>query len=353
MSISKFVGLDGMRGIAAIFIFIRHTGEYWGSFEFFHSYLAVDIFFILSGFVIAHAYENRFEEKSMATSKFIVIRLIRLYPMYFLGALLGIALIIIKSSHGIKTFGVEQDFLIPVVLFSLLFLPANVQSGQPLFPLNGASWSLFYELVVNCVYAVIRKFLGLGTLLIILIVTGSILAYCSYKVGNLDIGVMGGSKSIFAATIRAHFGIFFGLFLHKIYLKGYRTPKILDMQLLPILIMSAIFTVPHLGIYNWLFDIITVAFILPYCILWIATTESNQRLIKPYLFVGMISYPLYILHGPLKEFGDLFFRDVIVAAQPLSGIAFLVAILAGCWIVVRYLDEPIRARLNRIFVKKT
>ena len=52
-----------------------------------HGYLAVDFFFMLSGFVIGYAYDNRW--KTMTTREFIKRRLIRLQPMVAIGALIG------------------------------------------------------------------------------------------------------------------------------------------------------------------------------------------------------------------------------------------------------------------------
>ena len=86
---AKFLGLDGMRGVAALFVVLLHSTPYWGFAPLQRSYLAVDLFFALSGFVIAHAYERRFENLSMNAWSFTVTRVIRLYPMYVIGIILG------------------------------------------------------------------------------------------------------------------------------------------------------------------------------------------------------------------------------------------------------------------------
>lgn len=73
----KFASLDAIRGIAAIFVVTRHTGEYFGGYPFFNSFLAVDIFFLLSGFVIAHAYGKKLLSNTISNTDFFKIRLIR------------------------------------------------------------------------------------------------------------------------------------------------------------------------------------------------------------------------------------------------------------------------------------
>src|SRR6185312_1216171 len=79
--------LNGMHGIAAILIVVRHTAPIFGQNPFSESYLAVDLFFVLSGVVIANAYESKLLE-GMEVAQFAKIRLIRLYPLYALSLFL-------------------------------------------------------------------------------------------------------------------------------------------------------------------------------------------------------------------------------------------------------------------------
>ena len=79
-----FSGLDGLRGMAALFVAMRHI-------SFFHNlgvhggYLAVDLFFVLSGFVIANAYEARLAS-GLSAKRFLALRYVRLWPVYAAGA---------------------------------------------------------------------------------------------------------------------------------------------------------------------------------------------------------------------------------------------------------------------------
>src|SRR5574344_3063257 len=84
--------LDGLRGVAALLVLWYHVFE---GYQFAgnqpiikttnHGYLAVDFFFILSGFVISYAYDDRIL-KTMTLKNFFKRRLIRLHPMVVLGA---------------------------------------------------------------------------------------------------------------------------------------------------------------------------------------------------------------------------------------------------------------------------
>ena len=87
--------LDGLRGVAAMLVVWHHVFEgyqFAGNRPYIeymnHGYLAVDFFFILSGFVIGYAYDDRWGN-SLTLAKFFCRRLIRLHPMVIMGALIG------------------------------------------------------------------------------------------------------------------------------------------------------------------------------------------------------------------------------------------------------------------------
>ena len=87
--------LDGLRGVAALLVVAFHTFEpndYGVRFHQIinHGYLAVDFFFLLSGFVVAYAYDDRWPR--MSQWSFYKRRLIRLQPMIVMGSLIGAAL---------------------------------------------------------------------------------------------------------------------------------------------------------------------------------------------------------------------------------------------------------------------
>ena len=87
----RFEILDGLRGVAAMIVVAFHLFETYsagpGEQILNHGYLAVDFFFVLSGFVIGYAYDDRW--KRMTTWDFFKRRLVRLQPMVILGTLIG------------------------------------------------------------------------------------------------------------------------------------------------------------------------------------------------------------------------------------------------------------------------
>lgn len=98
--------LDGLRGVAALLVVWYHIFE---GFQFAgnkpvidfinHGYLAVDFFFILSGFVVGYAYDNRWG-KTLTLGGFFRRRLIRLQPMVCMGAVIGAASFLLSGMEG-------------------------------------------------------------------------------------------------------------------------------------------------------------------------------------------------------------------------------------------------------------
>src|ERR1700710_2350874 len=92
---SHYEILDGLRGVASLLVVAFHVFETFNGGSRFkqiinHGYLAVDFFFLLSGFVVAYAYDDRWGK--MSQWEFYKRRLIRLQPMVIMGSIIGAAL---------------------------------------------------------------------------------------------------------------------------------------------------------------------------------------------------------------------------------------------------------------------
>ncbi len=158
--------LDGLRGVASIIVVAFHVLESYTNGDRFaqvinHGYLAVDFFFLLSGFVVAYAYDDRWGK--MTLWDFCKRRLIRLQPMIIMGSIIGAALFYLQVSGIfplISQTPVWKMLLVMVVGFTLIPLPISmdIRGWQEMHPLNGPAWSLFFEYIANLLYAlVIRK----------------------------------------------------------------------------------------------------------------------------------------------------------------------------------------------------
>jgi hypothetical protein len=125
-------------------MFAFHWPAFFGPYMF--GFFGADFFFMLSGFVIAYAYERRLLE-GMALTRFCAVRLIRLYPMILAGIALG-------APHGaMRNFflpaeAAPHSITVLAIAANLLMIPVNLrQFGLPgMYPLDVALWSLFLRI---------------------------------------------------------------------------------------------------------------------------------------------------------------------------------------------------------------
>ena len=181
-----FHTLDAMRAIAATAIVVLHSRLLFNAELAPSAYLAVDLFFVLSGFVLAHVYDGR----RLTVRQFMTIRAIRLYPLYALGLLFAViqaaALLMLGQSRETGT-----ELIISAAL-NAVFLPSPLPSTyggyfSDLFPLNGASWSLFFEILINIAFctAIFKR----GYVLVAVVIGSALLlGFSAITQGNLDTG---------------------------------------------------------------------------------------------------------------------------------------------------------------------
>ena len=158
----RYYTLDAIRGIGAISVLLFHMGLVWHIAPY--GYLAVDVFFALSGFVMAMTYERDLKF-GMTVGQFYTLRLERLYPTYLIGLGLGTIVIAAKVSAG-------TDWPSPWILFNVAMLPAPVTGD--FFPVNVPAWSLFFELIAYACFAVAIRVRS-STLVLVMVVSACVL----------------------------------------------------------------------------------------------------------------------------------------------------------------------------------
>lgn len=344
---NRFAFLDGIRGMAAIFVLMRHASDFWNFFPF-RSHLAVDLFFILSGFVIAHAYDEKLHSQTISLQKFVLIRLIRLYPVFLLSLAVCVLFLMVKifTAESLDVTKLNQS--IQTIILTVFFLPAYISGNPRLFPINGPYWSLFFELIVNGIYARFRPWLNNTILFCIVLISGSMVIWAALQHGNLDIGFEWNYLSLWAGFSRAMFGIFLGLML-------YRQQNFLIQQFgkmcspwLTFPIIAIILASPSLGNWDALLDLLAILVIFPLSVL-IASQAVPTRFENILLILGSASYPIYVLHQPMSDW----FREQLpdLPLAPWSGILFTLLMIALSLMIEKFYDLPVRRWLIQRFLK--
>jgi len=338
--------MDGVRGLAALLVLVRHNEEFWPA-EPFHTYLAVDVFFLLSGYVISRAYGEQLRSGSLSAGRFMAIRFIRLYPMFLLSALWAGASYLASALHH----GQLGAGSLLTVLFMLFMLPVNLLGTQWLFPLNVPYWSLLFEIVVNNAYALIVRRWSSRAVAALVGLAAVVLIVDALRRGGLDLGYKWNALAISAGLARAIFGILLGALLER-HGSDWRITRTLRAH--PWLAISALLLIlvsPGAGAANGLLDAALVLLALPACVLALDAPVRRPLVGRGLIALGAASYPLYVLHAP----AGVITRRLAAAWMPTHplavGIVFVLAMVVLCILLERLVDEPTRRRLQRRFLR--
>lgn len=338
-----FETLDGVRGVAAVAVVIFHAPIFFTPFALNGAYLAVDLFFALSGFVIDFAYRARLDA-GLGVRGFMRLRLVRLYPLYILGAVIGAA----SGLAALLLGGGELSAggLAVAAATSVAILPSPTWGQAPqLFPLNSPAWSLFFELAVNLVYVLLWPRLTLRTAAGVAAMAGLVLAGLTLAHGGLGLGDTWGSAGF--GFLRALTSFFAGVTLHRLFAARGGRPSSVGVAVLLPLALPLLFAV-NPGGWRAIYELAFIGLVTP-ALLWLcAHAAPGPRLGRLYAFLGAVSYAVYVLHYPLIELirrALRIFGEQPETFAPWLGVMVLIALLLGAWLADRIYDLPVRRRL--------
>jgi peptidoglycan/LPS O-acetylase OafA/YrhL len=338
--IRAFPALDGLRGVAAILVALFHFRSEFVTYDDFpmgDGYLAVDLFFVLSGFVLAHAYAARFRQ-GMSIIQFMKIRLIRLYPLYFLGLIAG-ATVLALGLRSRETFDFTQRDIALCFISGTLLLPC---SKSQLFPINPPAWSLFFELIVNLLFVAFWRRLNLRILYIIFTFSGSVICACALYKHKIAFG--SSLNSIPAGLLRTIFSFSLGLILHHHYDAGRLRVNVGSAYFLAgIIVLVASLLIPVNQAVRGVYDMAFVAVISPMLVAIGISSRLDKRLIGLLSFLGTTSYALYALHyttiNIFRTVAFKFFGEPPVFLISALGVASLLGVT---YAVDLFYDRPVR-----------
>ena len=355
--------LDGLRGVAAITVVCFHIFEAFATSHLDqrinHGYLAVDFFFMLSGFVVGYAYDDRW--KTMTTKEFIKRRIIRLHPMVVMGAIIGAVMFYFQGCSVWDVTKVTFSSLAIATLLNALLIPAipghEVRGLGEMFPLNGPSWSLFFEYIGNILYALVIRRFSTKALAGLVILFGIGLAAFAIlgPLGDICAGFSLTGTEFTAGSLRLLFSFTAGLLLSRIFkslqIKG--AFWICSLILVPLLAMPRIGGAEHLWM-NGLYDTLCCVVVFPLLVV-LGASGKGESGITSWLckFLGDISYPLYMVHYPFIYLYYAWVKNENLSfEESLPGAAAVVIgsiVLAyGC---LKLYDIPVRRYLSKLLLR--
>jgi peptidoglycan/LPS O-acetylase OafA/YrhL len=358
---NHYVILDGLRGVAALMVLLMHlfeghTGGDLHKMIINHGYLAVDFFFLLSGFVVAYVYDDRWG--GMTQWEFYKRRLVRLQPMVIFGSIVGAALFVFQIDPFYPLAAgasLWQVLMLMGIGFTLIPVPPSmdVRGWGETFPLNGPAWSLFFEYCANILYAAGLYKLSNRWLGLLVAIAGAALFHLAVfgERGDLVGGWTLTGEGVYIGFVRLLFPFFAGVLMMRLGMRIRMKGAFWASSLLLIVALS----LPRFGgtanlWMNGLYEALCVLVIFP---LVVAIGAGQQQMegvsLRIARFFGDLSYPLYITHYPLVYI----YMAWIVTDKPstgaaiLGGVAVAAASIALAYASLRLYDLPVRRWLGK------
>jgi peptidoglycan/LPS O-acetylase OafA/YrhL len=334
-----FHALDLLRGVAAILVVLYHKRELplTGT----SVYLSVDLFFLLSGVVVTSAYAERMAA-GWSVTRFMLVRVIRLWPLYMLGTLISLMAALLSLAWGVPPFW--NGSLVKITLFAFFFLPGVHQWQGIMFPLNAAAWSLFAELVVNLFFAIIYRARLARLWPLFTVLAAALLGFEIYHMGtshDLDIGAF----NVLPGVARALFSFSAGVLVYQAWkaglLKGFRLSAVAAL----LAFLAMILPIPTGTRVATVWALLTIGLGFPVLVALATNARPGPAIRRWSAISGRLSYPVYTIHLPAFTL-----LEVVWGRQEPPAIGYWlvgVAVLAVALPLDRYVDAPIRRRLSR------
>jgi peptidoglycan/LPS O-acetylase OafA/YrhL len=361
--------LDGLRGVAALMVVAFHLCEAHAPNRFGqiinHGYMAVDFFFLLSGFVIGYAYDDRWREAggSMTKWEFFKRRLIRLHPMIIVAMVVGA--VMFYTQQGVVFPKIAETplwLMLVVMVIGMTVVPVRgaleIRGWGEIHPLNGPAWSLFYEYVANILYAlVVRKFSKVLLGACVFVFGCALVHYCvTGPTGDVIGGWSLTPEQVRIGLTRLLYPFFAGLLLSRVV----RVGRVQHAFLLSSLIVIIALALPRFGgehtlWMNGLYESLVIVFVFPF-VVWLGAsgTVHSAAGVRVCTFLGDISFPIYITHYPfIYSYTAWVVGHKIPLAQALPVMAATWLFCIGlAWVCLRFYDVPVRQWLTARFMRR-
>lgn len=370
--------LDGLRGVAAMLVVAYHLFETYSHDPLHqilnHGYLAVDFFFVLSGFVIGYAYDDRWNRMSL--KDFFKRRLVRLHPMVIMGTLIGALFFYLGDCSAFPLISETPWWkMLLMVILGCTMLPAltswDIRGWGETNSLNGPTWSLLLEYIANILYALLIRHFSKTFLTIFVIGTAFLTIDLTM---NLDVfnlfsanrttaafTVIGGwsitPDQIYIGFTRLLYPFFMGLLLSRFN----KLIKVKGGFWWCSILVTAILVMPRIGgeenmWMNGAYEAFCVLIMFPLIVLMGAGSNiSGKSSVAVCTFLGEISYPLYITHFPL-----IYMQIAWTNAHPDAPLGTVICLNVSIFILaiglayacLKLYDIPVREWLRKHWLMK-
>lgn len=318
----RMVQLDALRGIAAIVVLGYHLNNLFGlTPAFSRGYLFVDFFFLLSGFVLTLAVEPRFAE-GLSPTTFFKSRVLRLWPMMAIGALLGATAACATQAPA---------SVAAALVLALGMIPLASGNGLEIFPLNGPQWSIFFELIANLTHGLVLHRMPVRRLAIVVTLAGVGLTVAILRAGSNTMGPVSPGWLIGLPRVMFSYGL--GILLGRLWQDGRLRVRchwwvpFVAIAAMPFA-MDALDPIVNVAVG----DVSVVVMVMP-ILFWLAACSASPPVANTALrALGTLSFPLYAVHLPILRLA------VGIENSPRSALAAVALCLCLAIVLARTLD---------------
>jgi peptidoglycan/LPS O-acetylase OafA/YrhL len=346
-----FESLDLVRGIAACAVLVYHTDFMFGLRHQLlpGGYLAVDLFFVLSGFVLSLNYQNAIASGEISFRKYLTVRLARLYPLFVATTVVG--LVVMTMRHNANFGYIDAAALIKSAALNLAMLPsfAGAYGTGTLFIFNPATWSIFFEMVASVLFFVCLARLRAQALMLLLAAAAAALAATAIWFGTADLGYA--TQNIWAGFARVAFSFMAGMLVYRLYRRRpWQCPRAL--YYLAIAAVIGLMQVKlHFPSSPWL-DIAAIGLLLPALVAISAGVSLTGMEARVARFLGETSYAVYLTQGSLiiiaAGLSQSLLGEKIYDLGAWVGFAFVTVTLALSFLTYRFFELPARLFLRHL-----
>jgi peptidoglycan/LPS O-acetylase OafA/YrhL len=343
--------LNTIRGFAALAVAAFHMPMLFGVKTWLpHAYLAVDVFFVISGFVMAHVYGGRIGE-GLSFRRFAQLRLARLYPLYAVATVAGFAFVLLKIAQGFAVFRPE---MVSALGLNLLLLPAPMaQAFRPdggVFPFATPAWSIFWEIVMCGLFFVWAKRVGKGAWLVAAIAAVALGAVAG-RYGALDGGWtwtgfwIGGLRALFAFSA----GVAVQKAASRSLAANKPAPKALALAA-KIASLAGLAYVLASARTDGLVELVCVLLVAPLCVGVAALSRSGWIENRIGDLLGAASYSIYMLHPIFVDVGMAVLNRLHLGqtAHRLFGVGWMAALIVASYVCFRVFETPARKLVSAL-----
>jgi len=277
--------------------------------------------------------------------------------MVVIGAIIGAVMFYTQGCSAWDVSKVSITMLLVSTLINIFLIPATpgfeIRGVGEMYPLNGPSWSLFFEYIGNILYAFFIRKLPTVALSILVLLAGCGLAAFAIlgPLGDICVGFALTEENIVGGSLRLLFSFSAGLLLSRIFkpvnVKG--AFWIGSISIVLLLVIPRIGGSENLWM-NGLYDTICAIILFPLIVYLGASGKTTDKITTRICkFLGDISYPLYMVHYPFIYLYYAWVKNEnLTFVQSLPGaLALVISSIILAYLCLKLYDEPVRKALTK------